>query len=294
MKLVTNTYHLASRLGAEAAIRLLADAGFDGIDWTFSQDMGEGSPWLTDNWQDYARRLRSVADSCGVSFRQAHAPVPSSKGDTVFDDAVKQKILRAMEAAAALGIEHIIVHPKQHLPYQENREYLFNESVEFYKSLIPCCESWGIRICTENMWQRNKQTRVIEESVCAPPEEFRDMIDAVDSPWLTGCLDLGHCGLVGQDPARAVRVLGHDRLSALHVHDVDLVEDSHTIPFGGKLDWDTITTALAQIDYRGDFTFEPNGYFHNTPTELWADAAKFLAQTGRYLMAQIESKRPAK
>lgn len=294
MKLVTNTYHLVSRLGDEKAIRLLADAGFDGIDWTFSQDMSEGSPWLADNWQEHARRLRSIADSCGVSFRQAHAPVPSSKGDAVFDEAVKQKILRTMEAAAFLGIEYIIVHPKQHLPYRENREYLFDESVEFYKSLLPYCEGWGIKICTENMWQRNKSTRVIEESVCAPPEEFRDMIDAVGSPFLTGCLDLGHCGLVGQDPARAVRVLGHDRVSALHVHDVDLVEDSHTIPFGGKLDWDSITTALAEIDYKGDFTFEPNGYFHNTPTALWADGAKFLTQTGRYLMAQIESKRSAK
>lgn len=292
MKLVTNTYHLVSRLGPEEAIKLLARAGFDGIDWTFSQDMGEGSPWLEENWTDHARKLLDTAEECGVTFRQAHAPVPSSKGTEPFDSQVLKKIHRAMEAAAFLGIQYIIVHPKQHLPYRENREELFRQSVEFYKGLIPYCESWGIKVCTENMWQRNKQTRIIEESVCAPPEEFRDMIDAVDSPWITGCLDLGHCGLVGQDPARALRVLGHDRVSALHVHDVDLVEDSHTIPFGGKLDWQSITAALGEIDYQGDLTFEPNGYFKNTPPQLWEDAARFLAHTGRYLVERIESNRP--
>lgn len=288
MKLVTNTYHLVSRLGPEEAIRLLAGAGFDGIDWTFSQDMGDDSPWLQGTWQDHAKKLLDTAGECGVVFRQAHAPVPSSKGTEPFDSTVLKKIHRAMEAAAFLGIEYIIVHPKQHLPYRENREQLFRESVAFYKGLIPCCESWGIKVCTENMWQRNAETRMIEESVCAPPEEFRDMIDAVDSPWVTGCLDVGHCGLVGQDPANAVRVLGHHRVSALHVHDVDLVEDSHTIPFGGKLDWQSITAALAEINYQGDFTFEPNGYFKNTPVPLWPEAAKFLAHTGRYLIAQIE------
>ena len=35
---------------------------------------------------------------------------------------------------------------------------------------------------------------------------FRALLEELDSPWIVGCLDLGHCALVGFDPAECIRM----------------------------------------------------------------------------------------
>ena len=120
------------------------------------------------------------------------------------------------------------------------------------------------------------------------------MIDAVDSPWLKGCLDIGHAPLVSQDPAYMIRCLGKDRLVSLHIHDVDLQDDSHTLPFVGKVKWQEICEALAEIGYEGDFTFEIGCWYSAFPPALWPDALRFAERTGRYLMGQIEAVKAGK
>ena len=117
------------------------------------------------------------------------------------------------------------------------------------------------------------------------------MVDAVDSEWIVGCLDIGHSALVGVDPADFIRELGNKRLKALHVHDVDHRHDNHTLPFMEKLDWASITEALGEIDYQGDFTFEADNFLNVLPNALKLEGAKFMVKTGRYLIEQVENSR---
>lgn len=70
-------------------------------------------------------------------------------------------------------------------------------NVEFYRTLIPDCERLNIRVCAENMWQWDDKREIIVDSICAQPEEFCALLDAIDSPWIVGCLDIGHSALVG-------------------------------------------------------------------------------------------------
>ena len=288
MQLVTNTYIFTPILGEEQTIRLIAGAGFDAIDWTFMREFGEGSPWLKSNWKDHAQKMLDTAAECGITFRQAHSPYPSSRGTEPYDTDVMHYIRRSMEAAAFLGIRHMVIHPKHHLPYKTHRQQMMQESVQMYKDLIPFCEEYGIKVCCENMWQYDKKRNVIIDSICSCPEEFCELLDTVNSPWITGCLDIGHCALVSQDPAHFIRTMG-SHLQALHVHDVDLLDDTHTMPFVGRIDWESVCTALAQIGYTGDFTFEANGWFEPLPPALFADAARMLERTGRYLIGQIQN-----
>ena len=287
MRLVNTTRSLAEPFGDEAAVRILAKNGFDAIDWSFVYLEDGDNIWNSDHWQAHAQHIKAVAEECGIGFSQAHAPYPTSKGEEPYDTLRMQCIIRSIEASAALGIQNIVVHPRQHLPYSRNKKQLFQENVEMYRSLIPLCEKNNIHVCVENMWQYDSKRKIIIDSVCAQPEEFCAMLDEINSPWIVGCLDVGHAALVGVDPADMIRDLGHDRLKALHIHDVDHVHDCHALPFTRDLAWESIMQALADIDYEGDFTFEAVTYLDKFPKELRPDASALLEKTGRYLMNRI-------
>lgn len=294
MRLVTNTEGLADALGHAQAVRLIAEAGFNGVDCSFFDMKAEGSVWCADGWREYARQLRSVADSCGVVFRQAHAPFHTTIGEEPYDSDMRKKILRSMEAAAILGVENIVVHAIRHLNYHIYREQLFQMNLDFYRSLIPYCQEFGIRVCVENVYRTDRNRWVLTDGVCTRPEEFTALLDTVDSPWIGGCLDIGHAALVSQDPADMIRRMGK-RIHCLHVHDVDYTHDNHTMPFTQSLDWDSITEALGQIDYRGDFTFEAAQTLMKLPQKLWPDGLHMMERVGRYLIERIEENRlPAK
>ena len=290
MRLVTNTEGMAEALGHREAVRLIAEAGFDGVDCSFFDMKKEGSVWCADGWKDYAVELRAYTEDLGLVFRQAHAPFHTTIGEEPYDSDMRQKILRAMEAAALLGVENIVVHAIRHLNYHIHRERLFQMNLDFYRSLIPYCEEFGIRVCVENVYRTDRNRWVLTDGICTRPEEFAALLDEIGSPWIGGCLDIGHAALVSQDPADMIRRMG-SRISCLHVHDVDYTHDNHTMPFTQKLDWDSITEALGQIGYQGDFTFEAAQSVLNLPQELWPEGLRLLERVGRYLIRRIDASR---
>ncbi len=291
MRLISNSDAAAKHFGPIEAVRILARAGFAGIDWSFFDMWQEDNEWNQPNWRELAQAVREEAAKCGVAIVQAHAPFPSSGDTKAFDEHAMEIILRAMETASIMGATQIVVHPRHHVPYQHNARLLFDESVAMYRSLIPYCEKWHIRVCAENMWQWDKRREIIVDSICSQPEEFNALLDAVDSPWIIGCLDLGHSALVGVEPADFIRKMGPQRLQALHVQDVDWRRDNHDMPFNRNLDWEAICQALADIGYAGDFTFEADHWQSRFPTELLEDANVMLARVGRYLMERINAHR---
>ena len=72
------------------------------------------------------------------------------------------------------------------------------------------------------------------------------------------CLDTGHSNFCGENPADAVRMLGHDYLGALHVHDNNGKADQHKTPGEGNIDWEDFSNALAEIGFDGCFSYETN------------------------------------
>ncbi|MBQ8526124.1 MAG: sugar phosphate isomerase/epimerase [Clostridia bacterium] len=289
MLLVQQTDVTAARFGMEKAIEMIAHAGFDGLDYSAFGMLNDDDPLNQSDYIAYAKNLKSKADSCGIKFVQAHAPFPSSKGENEFDKTVKERIIRSMEACAIMGVEIIVVHPKQHLPYMSNVEALFDINMEFYSEMIAYGEKFGIRIATENMFQYDEHRRIMRDSTCASPQEFCKYIDTVNSPYLTGCLDIGHCGLCGREPQDIIRYMGSDRISCLHIHDNNYMTDNHTLPCTRGLNWNEICKALADIGYRGHFTYEADNFLKAYDNCFIATALKFMHDTGRYLIEKINS-----
>ena len=294
MILSANTGVIGKRFGLDKAIEILAKAGFDAVDVTLCEQMRDADHILnSDDYKTEAKRLWAVAISNGIYINQAHAYFPTSFAEPEKNKTAYERVVRGIEIAAILGAKIIVVHPNQHLYYVEgdNAEVLKQMNYEFYKSLLPLCEKYGIRIATENMWQMGHINKVIVDSTCSRGPEFCEYIDMIDSPWFTACLDIGHCGLVGQHPENMIRALGHDRLGALHVHDNNGREDNHVepmAPFVSSINWEEVCKALAEIDYSGDFTFEAENMFRNACSDTVDAIARHLHDIGRYLIGRVE------
>lgn len=281
----TQLEHIAIPAGREKGIEILAKAGFPAIDITIQGDL---SYILADDWRETALRYKEIADSYGVVFNQAHAPFGGG-----YDNYTKNLVPilpRVFEFVSVLGVKQVVVHPLQRGRYYGHEQELFEMNMEFYKSLAPHAKKHGVKICIENMWQNHPVTGHICDDVCADPHELVKYYDTLNDPEaFTICLDLGHVALCGREPEDAIRIIGHDRLGAIHVHDVDYVHDMHTLPGMGKLNWDAICHALADIKYKGEFTLEADIFMARYDAELRPAASKFMAEVAKHLTNKIEA-----
>ncbi len=293
MILSSTTAILDKKFGYKNAVEILAKAGFDAVDVSLRGMCDADNIFNGDDYIQQAKQLKKLADEYGIFYNQAHAYFPSSFTDEEKTKIAFEKIKRGIEISSVLGAKIIVVHPKQHLAYLEgnNAGVLKQINYVFYKSLIPYCEKYGVKIATENMWQRGKISDVIVSSTCASGKEFCEYVDMFNSEWITACLDIGHCGLTGRLPETMIRELGHNRLGALHVHDNDGKHDNHVQPmasFVSSVNWEEVCKALAEIDYKGDFTFEAENIFNNANETTVQSSANLLHDIGRYLIGKIE------
>ena len=290
MKISSQTNILENRFGALYAVRMNCEAGFEAIDYTMYE--GDGAVFDRSGFI-LAREMKRVASSYGVSFNQAHAPFSKFRLGAENEEknrAVFKKIYRSIEIAAELGAKRIIVHPAficRNLTADERYEM----NMEIYGNLLPHARELDVEIAIENMWGRDKDNRErIVKDVCSDAEELIRYVDGMNSPYVTACLDVGHAGLVGESADAMVRSLG-SRLSSIHIHDNDFKTDIHTLPYLGKINFDALTTALADVSYKGDVTMEADCFLNGLPDAVVASALTFTARIAAHLRDEIERKK---
>ena len=288
MLISTQTGLLDRRFGFKGTLDIIKSAGFDAYDATlFAKKYFELNDIFAEgDYLETARQIRKYADSIGLFCNQAHAPFGSKQGACEKDSPMFDKIVRAMVIASTLGAKAIVVHPLHHLKYAQNAIELKQENIRFYLDLLPYAKRLGIVILAENMWQWDDNKDNIVPSVCSDPSEFAQYVDMINSPYFKACLDIGHVALLGGSIYDTIKTLG-TRLEGLHIHDNDLSYDTHQIPFTGKVNFSEMTTALAEIGYKGDITFEANEFFSSIPDEQVPIIASLLAKTGKFFKDKI-------
>lgn len=278
---------LCKQYGLVRAVEMMQDAGFPAVDITMAKTHEDIHG---DNYRAVARRLVAISERTGLQYVQAHAPYGGHRRR--FFDEQMPYLPRAFEFCSLVGIPAMVVHPLVDGRYYMNADRFYDMNMEFYSSLIPMAKACGVKILIENMWDRHPVTGNICDSACAPPEEMVRYFDGLNDPDTFGiCLDLGHVALCGREPEDAICTIGHDRLGYLHVHDVDYVNDLHTIPGAGRINWDNVCRALGEIDYTGVFNMEVHGIYSHIPSELHMSATRYFADTARTLADRLEQYR---
>lgn len=298
MKLSMNIGYLVKLFPLEEVCRMVASAGFDAVDYSLEFMKERGHCFSGDNYLRLAEEIRKTLIREGVPATQTHAPFSFANyaDKAEFDDFIFPNVARSVEISAALGAEVVVVHPLHHMLYEGHEEEIFQMNMAYFRSLIPIAKDCGIKIAVENMFQRDPRRGVITHDTCSTIKEFVRYIDALDSEWITACLDVGHVGLpLQRDEAwDFIRALGHDRLGSLHIHDNSYKLDEHNLPYMGKIDWDEVTKALGEIDYTGDFTYEVRLQNLNSSADakLLSLALDYAAKIGKHLVAKVDQNRP--
>ncbi len=281
MKLSIENYAIRKKFGDFEAFDLIKNAGFDCVDMSYYWTE-DNSPLLNDDYREYAEKLRKYLDTIGLSCNQAHAPFDLKAGEA-FDLSTPayRAIVRSMESAAILGAKTIIVHS---LSANVNDQVVFDKeyNLEFYKSFLPYCEKFGIKIAVENLFHRDPK-RGYYVGKLGTAEELCSFVRKLNSPWFVACVDIGHAALTGNEPEDFCEKMDGNLLQALHVQDGDYRRDAHTLPFLGTFKWDAIMKSLKKIGYQGELTFEVFLYLGNIPKELLPNALAFTYQTGKHL-----------
>ena len=299
MKLSLNIIDLVQRFGAQKAFALCKTAGFDSVDYSLQEMERKDSVWNDETrFADAAAELKRLAEEEGLPITQTHAPFNFSgwKDPLEYEEFIIPAIKRSVAISGMLGAKVAVVHPLHHFVYKGHEEEIFERNMAFYRSLIPICKEYDVKVGIENMFQRELLRGHLSFDTCATIPEFLRYVDTLDSEYMVACLDIGHVGLpMGDDESwDFIRALGHDRLQALHVHDNDYRADKHTLPYLGKIDWDKVTSALGEIDYRGIFTYELSVSSLISPRMsdgLVQASLDYFAAVGKELCEMTEKKR---
>lgn len=259
--------------GEENGLRLLAEAGFDTVDWSFFIP-GMQDRLLRVDYLEQAEHSKSLLEKYGLICNQSHAGFTFRYGMEM-STACPEYLFscRCIEYAALLGAKDIVVHTiRTPEPDVDFVEY----NLHFFKSLEPLCQKFGIRIGVENACGVKSVDQINRFCEALSPEHF------------VVCLDIGHAN-IGQNPAEYARAIAPGRLQSLHVHDNKGTSDDHMLPYLGAINWKEMIRCLIDCGYSGDFTMEAGKFLRAFPPELTLDALKLYFAVGSQLVRTFET-----
>jgi len=289
MRLSITNAGLDSKFGYKPSLKMIKDAGFDAVDYNICA-RGE-THQLGEDYVEQAKEMRAYMDEIGLKCAQTHGPFPvmyNKPLDYTYSQFVK--IVRAIEFTAIVGAPVIVIHSIE-MPkalFKDTFDYNYN----FYKTLQPYAEKFGIKIAIENLYiEDEKRHHYHAPGRFSTPDIMDKLLEALDSPVFCVCLDTGHAALCGVEPWMFIDNLENkSAIKVLHVHDVDYASDTHTIPFNISrsikgIDWEKTMHSLYEAGYDGYLNFESGSFHHSYPDELIPDALSFTATVGKHLVS---------
>ncbi len=278
---------------------ILKSAGFDGVDWAVGMDWrrtGMQDWFLGDMDALYAHFDPEIAAirEAGLKIGQAHAPFPAFMENVPTHHKTATEIYKKIiPLCARAGCPQIVIHGVGRstdfaMTEREVRELNLN----MYKTLIPEMKKHNIRVLLENLFFTSGGRHLT--GFCSDAEDavyYIDTLNDMAGQELFGlCLDTGHLNLLYKPMRKYIESLGR-RIKALHIHDNTGNTDRHMAPYTGDVRWDDFCSALHDIGYTGDITFESTGQtsIYRVPDALVPSWLKLTYDCGKYFKKIIEN-----
>lgn len=285
MKISTEINSISKITGMEKAVEYCAKAGFDGWDFSMMEmcridpdtkkPKSNDHPLLGTDCYKIAQKLKQIGLDYGIVCNQSHAPFPLN------NPYVRPLLKKCIELTAEAGGEICVIHPDNNKSAEENAETYFE--------LLPFAKECGVKIATENMWNWNDDKGISSFAACATGEDFKKHMEAVNDDFFVACVDIGHAEMrgSGNGAAHMIRTLGH-YVEALHIHDNDLLNDSHQIPFSMDINFNEVIKALKDINYKGWFTLEADQYLKDYDNHNIFEGVKNLSKSAKTLAEEFD------
>ena len=194
-------------------------------------------------------------ESLGMEAYSFHAPFASdidiSSPDLTCREYAMDEILKAVEAAAVLGVHYFVIHPgpeNADTPSREERLIRIENVVSVLNRVAMRCEELGIRCVLENK---------LPHLLFGSAGDIVWILGALETTQVGACLDTGHAFLSGDLYSLVYKLMPYLRM--LHVHDNKGHLDDHLPPGEGRIDWGAFLRELIQVNFHGAFILEIAG-----------------------------------
>ncbi len=274
MKTSVSCCRIEWKLGMEGMAKLLAEVGFDAVD--FDLRRGAKAPFPTKEEADViiADAKKHLSEN-GIFCEQAHGPFGMKETCALdMSDPIFSRTVYSFYHYARLGAKYVVVHP---FGVSDPEKDEIPGNAEMYKALLPYAKDAGVKIATENIFHRTMQT----------PEKINRLLHTVADDDLVVCFDTGHSTVVGIPPEEFISKLDPYFLQVLHLHDNDGVHDRHMLPYTGVMKWNKIIDALKAANYKGNVNLEIPLYIEGMFTEALPEALVLASKVGRHIAEKL-------
>lgn len=227
-----------------------------------------------------AARIRELA----ITPESFHAPFAETIDITAPDSGERQsalaELLRAAEAAAALGARHFVIHPgpeKSGLPHHERLGRMEN-AIGVLDRVAARCRELGISLLLENM---------LPHLFSGAVRDLLWLLGAIQATDVGVCLDTGHAFLSGDLLEVVHKLSGHLRM--VHASDNRRTFDDHLPPGEGDIPWPLLWRQLDTSGFRGAVILEIAG--RGSPEEILAGAQRARAFLQRVAVGEAADAR---
>ena len=225
-----------------------------------------------------SQELESIMNLCheyGIEVENHHAPF-SHINDIWFDtpegEEMFKELMDSVDKCKKYGVDTLVVH------LSGGRAPINELGMSRFARLVDYAKENGVTIAFENLSKLGNLAYAFEE--------FEDA---------------GFCWDTGHEKAfthgRQYMPLYADKIVALHVHDNFCVHkgDMHMIPYDGLIDFDRVTTQLAEANYNKSLMLEIMAHRTQEYMDMGPDAFyKRAADAAKRLAAQVEYKKSLK
>ena len=251
------------KLSLEPALDSIAAAGFRCVEIACDYHVPGDHP------SEQASEVCRLLQSSGLTATTVHAPARRTVLGAPTEAWRVEKVQHladAVQFTGAIGAKGLVIHGipnPMFLPDDCDMRSLYQPMIDAMRrsvaDLVPEAAAAGIRLLLENL-PYNWDLRAAGEQCDYPLMHMADLrAFANDFPadHVGLIVDVGHSWTNKVDPPTEIRDAG-ERLWGTHLQDVDFDDprDNHWAPLQGGLDWQSILTALQDVDYQGTYTFE--------------------------------------
>ena len=238
---------LVGNVEAEAAIRLMADAGFTQI------ELSAGWAPIVAQWESAPEETCARLADAGITVPSVHCPRMGRQIDLLDDDsriASVQEDIRYFGLMQASGIPEIVIHPVSGGADRSDEAWAATpaQSRKSLEALADAAEEAGLRLAVENLGRDGH-----------PGSTMASILELIDGlgDHVGLCMDIGHSQQAQLDLLDELQIaLSSGKLFTLHLHDVDIDGKDHRIPGEGCLDFVPFLQALRDQKYNGGRTLE--------------------------------------
>jgi hexulose-6-phosphate isomerase len=214
-------------------LRKLKDLGFDGVEGSApGMDIGG---------------LRKACDEVGLPMHgvvyNKHWKMRLSSPNPETREAGRKGLENAIRESKAVGGSSVLLVPGRVTGDKETHDHVWERSITEIRKVLPLASHLGIQVLIETVWN----------GFCYKPEQFRDYLDEIDSPWVGAYYDIGNMQKFA--PSHEwIRILG-SRCVKFDIKDWG-VKSGFCKLGQGDVDWKLVRREMANIDFSGWVTRE--------------------------------------